>query len=762
MAEGKHYAILRTEKIKTWKHLAEVGKHNNRLIPANTVPGAMPPTELVPGPDDLTERVRARHKQLGVAHEDGKVIAIEVLMTASPEWWASADNWQKKEFIEQSAKSLYDKFGKGVVSISAHTDESTPHLQAVVIPVYQDIVKRRGRKPTTPEGIAKRAAEEAAAPRVWRISYDRILGGSPQVLADYQTEYHSYVKHLGLARGEDTVGEGIKHTTLKDYAKRLKAEGERVAAFKRQLLGEADEVADRSARVERSIDRFKNELQTYRNNVVQANAKKRRLDKREKYLRGREESLASRTKSVNVRDVLSQERFAQAEEKEQQVEAREAQVAARLQDIEERETQLALSTSRLEGRATQLRESEETIDKREATVSVHEMQVAIIADIAVGRRAASWDAGSKRPTIIGGSVDEETKKALDAPWSEKLVQAGITIAKAIARQSRLALLILRLRTKARLARQKEKQQAILEESVRQSETRAAETQRLADRDFAAATDKLAQADRSIAQSKRLKSSADAANSDLYKRKASAEEEIRNLENSIVTAKATYRDAVRDTTEAESKRDAANVDLAVITKDVSSAQASVVTTTREKEGLTREKQELADSLIPLRQEKSSLVADIASIRAERRELAEKKVRLTKSQQQLEKDRVEFDREEAARATGSELLKGVLEDLHSIAATRDAFVLTPTDRTQRARLIEQQEVPDWFGPLVQTITQFHRTIDRAEASEQQFHAARKELLSLYPKKAKEIDAKVPSPASTRQIYDLDASRHDVGGR
>ena len=63
MSYKKNYAILRTQKIKTWRHLAEVEMHNNRLIPAGTVSGAVPPIERLPGPTDLTERVRATLKR---------------------------------------------------------------------------------------------------------------------------------------------------------------------------------------------------------------------------------------------------------------------------------------------------------------------------------------------------------------------------------------------------------------------------------------------------------------------------------------------------------------------------------------------------------------------------------------------------------------------------------------------------------------------------------------------------------------------------
>lgn len=145
-----------------------------------------------------------------------------------------------------------------------------------------------------------------------------------------------------------------------------------------------------------------------------------------------------------------------------------------------------------------------------------------------------------------------------------------------------------------------------------------------------------------------------------------------------------------------------------------------------------------------------------------DLAKSRADLDSLQQELANDRMAFQREEARHAHGRNLLQGIFEDRHSIAAVRDGFVLQPTDKLKKSALIEEQDVPEWFRPLVLTVTRFHESIDRAESSERAFHIARELTLKHYPGKADEIVAKIPSPPPTRKIYDLNAQAgRDIGG-
>jgi len=48
------------------------------------------------------------------------VIAVEYMMSASPEWWQNADKTQQEAFFEASKEWLQDKYGKAKQSAAAH------------------------------------------------------------------------------------------------------------------------------------------------------------------------------------------------------------------------------------------------------------------------------------------------------------------------------------------------------------------------------------------------------------------------------------------------------------------------------------------------------------------------------------------------------------------------------------------------------------------------------------------------------------------
>ena len=57
------------------------------------------------------------------------VLAVEYVMTASPEWWKEATPRQQAEFFAHSEQWLEKKYGKDrVVAAVVHRDEATPRI----------------------------------------------------------------------------------------------------------------------------------------------------------------------------------------------------------------------------------------------------------------------------------------------------------------------------------------------------------------------------------------------------------------------------------------------------------------------------------------------------------------------------------------------------------------------------------------------------------------------------------------------------------
>lgn len=115
------------------------------------------------------------------------VIAIEYVMTASPEWWSKASEQEQRAFITKSQDWLAQKYGNdNIIALSVHRDETTPHLSAMVTPITAD----------------------------GRLCAKDFIGGR-QKLRDDQTSYASAVSDLGLERGQQ--GSKARHKSIKQY-----------------------------------------------------------------------------------------------------------------------------------------------------------------------------------------------------------------------------------------------------------------------------------------------------------------------------------------------------------------------------------------------------------------------------------------------------------------------------------------------------------------------------------------------------------------
>ncbi|GEM_PF-2897109 len=75
-------------------------------------------------------------------HEDATV-AVDFLLNASPEYFRSdnysaAGTWEKKrldDWVELNLKWLKEPYGRNPAPASLHLGESTPHIQALVVPL---------------------------------------------------------------------------------------------------------------------------------------------------------------------------------------------------------------------------------------------------------------------------------------------------------------------------------------------------------------------------------------------------------------------------------------------------------------------------------------------------------------------------------------------------------------------------------------------------------------------------------------------------
>ena len=115
------------------------------------------------------------------------VLAVEYVMTASPEWWTKATSEQQADFFDQAHKWLADKYGADrIITASVHRDETSPHLSAFVVPLTQD----------------------------GRLSAKDFIGNRAKMTAE-QTSFAKAVQHLGLERGIERSR--ATHTSIKQH-----------------------------------------------------------------------------------------------------------------------------------------------------------------------------------------------------------------------------------------------------------------------------------------------------------------------------------------------------------------------------------------------------------------------------------------------------------------------------------------------------------------------------------------------------------------
>ena len=177
-------------------------------------------------PDKAVEQF-IKDKRLRIDRRNEKPVTSFVL-SASAEWFKGEgpggfDRDKVAAWSKASHEWLASEFGEGVVHVSLHLDEQTPHIHAKVVPVVERTTKR---------GMVIRQVSHHQHPAFrGRKSYARVLD-----------RYSEAVARLGIERG-DPMPEGAMgtHKTTRQW----------LAEQARALAGMGDEKAEMDAERER-------------------------------------------------------------------------------------------------------------------------------------------------------------------------------------------------------------------------------------------------------------------------------------------------------------------------------------------------------------------------------------------------------------------------------------------------------------------------------------------------------------------------------
>jgi hypothetical protein len=219
------YGIIRIQKHSSLAAIKRSGKHKNREQDTPNADSAKTPLNVTEGAKTADELVRAVQNRVNLATvksggENQPVLAVEYLITASPEFFENSSEKMVDDYFEKAKNWLKAKHGAAnVVSITRHNDEKSPHLSAFIVPLVERQEKKRKRSVIVgrdADGKQIRETREYVQSASINLSAQHYFGGSKQVLSEFQTEFHEKVaKDFNLDRG--IKGSKAKHMDVKTW-----------------------------------------------------------------------------------------------------------------------------------------------------------------------------------------------------------------------------------------------------------------------------------------------------------------------------------------------------------------------------------------------------------------------------------------------------------------------------------------------------------------------------------------------------------------
>jgi hypothetical protein len=216
-------AIIRVAKIKTAGAARGKTAHNYRLMDTpNADPGRTATLNQEYVNTDRADYWSLAEQRIAEVVtrkvRDDQVRAMEVVLTASPDWFkrgqdGQTEDMRESKWVADNLHFLKEKFGdKNVVSFTLHQDEKTPHVHAVVIPITDKN----------------------------RLSADTLF--NPKTLVKLQTEYAVAMAEHGLERGIE--GSRRQHQDMKQVYGHQQATAAELAPLVQPVAAQAFRLPD--------------------------------------------------------------------------------------------------------------------------------------------------------------------------------------------------------------------------------------------------------------------------------------------------------------------------------------------------------------------------------------------------------------------------------------------------------------------------------------------------------------------------------------
>ena len=305
------YAILRTEKLKSVASVWRSLKHAFREQPTENADPERAASNAHLGASSAREAMEKVRARLPEKRRKDAVLAIEYLITASPEAMAKMAPQERTAYFNDALKWLKQRHGgANVVYSGVHRDEKTQHMYAYVVPLDESTGRLNARRWL---GGAKALSEmqtDFAANVGARHGLDRGIEGS-------KAKHQRVKRHYGLVnRAADQVAElgmldraslGIGKPTKKALeaieagdsyiaiAQEFQAHQKAIKAREKNLFEQVHELRNMKARVEqekaeaalaqKQVQELRRELEAERRKAAKA------YELAEQYQSGRDAAL---------------------------------------------------------------------------------------------------------------------------------------------------------------------------------------------------------------------------------------------------------------------------------------------------------------------------------------------------------------------------------------------------------------------------------------------------------------------------------------
>lgn len=194
MITGTQYCIFRVgEKYKDIKSIKGFEGHMIRTFNTpNADENKTLKNEIVIGNKDILKDVEGYIE--GIKLRKNGVIARDLLLTASPQFFKNKSYGFTKKWINSNIRFLQTHFGDNLRFAVVHLDETTPHIHALVIPKFENT---RGKEK-------------------YKLSNSLYFDGREK-LSEWQDLYSEHIKSEFKELNRGIKGSKARHVKIKQY-----------------------------------------------------------------------------------------------------------------------------------------------------------------------------------------------------------------------------------------------------------------------------------------------------------------------------------------------------------------------------------------------------------------------------------------------------------------------------------------------------------------------------------------------------------------